>query len=69
MGETTTIRVSKNTIKILEKLRRRLGAKTLDETLRLLINQQRREILEEVFGADFGKVRPFAEEDRGESRD
>ncbi|MGB9854732.1 MAG: VapB-type antitoxin [Candidatus Bathyarchaeales archaeon] len=67
MSETTTIRVSKTTLKMLEKLRRKLGAQTLDETLRLFITQQRKQRLSQVFGADKGKIKPFTEEDRGEN--
>ncbi|MBC7130453.1 VapB-type antitoxin [Candidatus Bathyarchaeota archaeon] len=69
MGETsTTIRVSKSTLKMLERLRRKLGARTLDETIRLFIAQQRKQRLTEVFGIDKGKIKPFTEEDRGEDR-
>ena len=68
MSETTTIRVSKRTLRMLEKLRKKLGASTLDETIRLFISWQRRERLEEAFGVDKGKIKPFEEEDRGEDR-
>jgi hypothetical protein len=68
MSETTTIRVSKKTLRMLERLRQKLGASTLDETIRLFITQQRRQRLEEVFGVDKSKIKPFEEEDRGEDR-
>jgi len=68
LGETTTIRVSKSTLKMLMKLQQKLGAQTLDETIRLFIKQQRRERLNEAFGVDKGKIKPFTEEDRGENR-
>jgi predicted RNA binding protein with dsRBD fold (UPF0201 family) len=68
MSQTTTIRVSKATLKMLERLRRKLRAQTLDETIRLFIARQRRQILEETFGLDKGKIKPFSEEDRGEDR-
>jgi hypothetical protein len=67
MGETTTIRVSKTTLKMLEKLRRKLGVQTLDETIRLFIAQQRKQKLSQIFGIDKGKIKPFTEEDRGEN--
>jgi len=67
MSETTTIRVSKSTLKMLMKLQQKLGAQTLDETIRLFIKQQRRERLNEAFGIDEGKIKPFTEEDRGEN--
>jgi hypothetical protein len=69
VSEATTIRVSKTTLKMLERLRRKLGAQTLDETIRLFIAQQRKKKLEEVFGVDKGKIKPFSEEDRGENSD
>ncbi|MGC8998782.1 MAG: VapB-type antitoxin [Candidatus Bathyarchaeia archaeon] len=68
MGEATTIRVSKSTLKMLERLRRKLGTQTLDETIKLFITQQRKQRLTEVFGIDKGKIKPFREEDRGEDR-
>lgn len=68
MSETTTIRVSKGTLKMLENLRQKLQAKTLDEAIRLFITWQRIQKLEETFGVDKGKIRPFSEEDRGEDR-
>ncbi|MEM1509628.1 MAG: hypothetical protein QXY49_00755 [Thermofilaceae archaeon] len=68
MSEATTVRVSKGTLRMLENMRRRLNASTLDETIRLLIVQQRKRRLEEVFGVDKGRVKPFSEEDRGEDR-
>lgn len=68
MKETTTIRVSKNTLKMLERLRKNLGADSFNETIRLLIMQYRELRLEEAFGLDKEKVKPFSEEDRGEDR-
>jgi len=68
LGEATTIRVSKSTLKMLERLRRKLGTQTLDETIKLFITQQRKQRLTEVFGIDKGKIKPFREEDRGEDR-
>jgi hypothetical protein len=69
MGETTTIRVSKGTLRMLERLRQRLQASTLDEAIRLFIMRQRRQRLEEALGLDREKIKPFSEEDRGEDRD
>jgi hypothetical protein len=64
MSETTTIRVSKSTLKMLEKLRQKLGVQTLDENIRLFIAQQRKRRLGQIFGIDKGKINPFTEEDR-----
>jgi hypothetical protein len=68
MSETTTIRVTKNTLKMLERLRQKLRAQTLDETIQLFITQQRKQRIDETFGLDRGKIKPFSEEDRGEDR-
>lgn len=68
MSETTTIRVSKGTLKMLERLRQKLQASTFDETIRLVITRQRRQRLDEAFGVDKGKIKSFSEEDRGEDR-
>jgi len=68
MTETTTIRVTKNTLKMLERLRQKLRAQTLDETIRIFITQQRKQRIDETFGLDQGKIKPFSEEDRGEDR-
>jgi hypothetical protein len=53
---------------MLERLRQRLGASSLDETIRLFITLQRRQRLDELFGVDKGKIKSFSEEDRGEDR-
>jgi len=66
VDEAITIKVSKDMFKMLEKLRRKLQAKTLDEAIRLFITWQRIKKLEETFGVDKGKIRSFSEEDRGE---
>lgn len=68
MNETTTIRVSKNTVEILEKLRNKLKKRSLDETLRALIMRQRKMLINQAFGLDKNRIKPFTEEDRGEDR-
>jgi len=69
LNETTTIRVSKKTAETLERLREKLNAKSLDETIQALVKKQRKSILEKAFSLDQGKIKPFSEEDRGENRD
>ena len=69
MNETTTIRVSKKTAETLERLREKLNAESLDETIQALVKKQRKSILEKAFSLDQGKIKPFSEEDRGENRD
>ena len=68
MNETTSIRVSKKTVAALEKIREKLGAESLDETIQSLMKKQRKAILESSFGLDKSRVKPFEELDRGEDR-
>lgn len=68
MSESTTVRVSRDTLEMLERLRDKLGARSLDEALRGLVTRQRRMMIDEAFGLDRGRVKPFTEEDRGEGR-
>ena len=68
MGEATTIRVSKVTLGMLEGLRDRTRAPSLDHTIQLLIRSQRKAVLSEAFGLDRGRIRTFTEGDRGEDR-
>ncbi|MEM2999730.1 MAG: VapB-type antitoxin [Candidatus Bathyarchaeia archaeon] len=68
MNGTTTIRVSKETAEALEHLKEKLNAESLDETIRLLVKKQRKNILEKAFSVDRNKIKPFSEEDRGEDR-
>lgn len=69
MTETTTIRVSKQTAETLENLREKMGARSLDEAIQMLVKKQRVANLEKSFGADRGRLTPFTEADRGEDRD
>ena len=65
---STTEKVSKDTAKKLTVLQHRLHKATLDETIQTLVARHRKELIEESFGADRGKLRPFGEGDRGEDR-
>jgi len=60
--------VSKKTAETLENIREKLKAESLDETIQLLVKQQRKTILENAYGVARGKIKPFTEEDRGEDR-
>lgn len=66
--DTTTVKVSKGTARELAALQKGVHAKTLEETIRLLVVRHRRELLDEAFGADSGKAKPFTEDDRDEYR-
>jgi len=69
LSETTTIRVSKKTAEALERLRAKLNAESLDETIQSLVKKQRKSVLEKAFSLDQGRIKPFSEGDRGEDRD
>ena len=66
--ESTTVKVSKETAKKLAVLQHRLHKATLDETIQTLVARHRKELIEESFGADRGRLRTFSEGDRGEDR-
>jgi hypothetical protein len=66
--DMTTVKVSKDTARELAALQKGIYAKTLDETIRMLVVRHRRALLEEAFGVDTGKVTHFSEDDRDEDR-
>ncbi len=68
VAKSTTVRVSKNTLGMLERLREKMQVGTLDEAIRLLIRRQRKMLIDEAFGLDRRRIKPFSEEDRGEDR-
>jgi len=68
LGKVTTVRVSRETLAMLERMKEKLNAGTLDETIQKLVTQLRRTAIENVFELDKGRVQPFTEEDRGEDR-
>ena len=47
---STTVEVKRNTARILEELKRKYGAKSMDETVKLLINKAEN-IPDSMFGA------------------
>ena len=60
----TTIRVSKETARILEAEKKRMGAKSIEEVILNLLKERRKRIVEEYFGVDRGKITGFTEDDR-----
>ena len=68
MMESTTVKVSKDTARRLAVLQRRLHTETIDQTIQMLVARHRKELLEEAFGADRGRLGRFSEADRGEDR-
>ena len=65
---STTIRVSKETLNVLEQLRRKSRAKSLEDVIKMLVKERRRQLIDDAFGVDQGKISSFKEEDRGEDR-
>ena len=64
----TTIKISKETLKMLEHLRQSMNEKSLEGVIRRLILERRMEILEKIYGIDKGRITEFREEDRFEGR-
>ncbi len=68
MAADTTVKISRDTLSNLERLKEEMKARSIDETVMALIKSHRRKILAGVFGVDKGRVKPFTDEDRGEDR-
>ena len=64
---STTIKISKSTLRKLEKFKVKMGVKTFEEVILRLIDEKRRELVERFFGVDKGKISRFSEEDRLDS--
>jgi len=60
--------VSRSTLEELEALRESWEAKSIEDVIRRSLKERRQGLLEEVFGVDRDRVKPFTEEDRGEDR-
>jgi len=68
MSQSTTVKVSKDTVRRLASLQKSLHAKSMDETIGILIKRRRKELLDAAFGSDRVKSRRFTEDDRLEDR-
>jgi len=66
---TSTIRISKRTLRLLDELKEKFGAKSYEDVILKLILEYRRRIIEEYFGIDRDRITEFSEEDRGEDRE
>ena len=60
--------MSRSTLEELEALRESWEAKSIEDVIRRSLKERRQGLLEEVFGVDRDRVKPFTEEDRGEDR-
>jgi len=68
LKKSTTVKISKDTLKLLENLRDRMNARSMDEVIQKLIMEWRMKILDDIFGIDRGRITSFTEGDRGETR-
>ncbi len=68
LAGSTTVKVSKETVRRLAALQRSLQAKSMDETIEILVKRRRKEALDSAFGSDLVKSRKFKEDDRLEHR-
>ena len=64
---STTVEVKKNTARLLEELKRKYAAKSIDETVRKLISKAER-IPDSMLGAH-PQMKPFTVEDEGKFRE
>lgn len=64
LTKATTVKVSKETVRRLAALQRSLNAKSMDETIGILVRRRRKEVIDAAFGSDRMKSRKFTEEDR-----
>ena len=60
---TTTIQVSETTRQMLEMAKRKIGAKSLDETLQKVLEEQM-DAPKSMFGSLKGKMKPFTRKER-----
>ena len=67
-SDTTTIRISRSTLEMLDDLKRRRKARNYDELIRKLIRDLKERELKLHFGVDRDKLSEFTEEDRGDAR-
>jgi hypothetical protein len=66
-GAETSVRVSRDTLHELERLRRVFATRTADETIRKLIRERQTRALDRIYGIAKGKLAPFTEADRLDS--
>lgn len=64
---STTVEVKRNTAKVLEELKRKYHAKSMDETLRRLISKAEN-VPQTMFGAH-PRMKPFTRSDEAESHE
>lgn len=65
---STTIQVKRRNLMLLKMLKKRMGVKSYDEVIRLLLEEMV-DVPDDMFGVDKGRVSKFTEKDRLEDRD
>ena len=68
MSESTTVKVSKETVRRLVALQHSLHTGSMDETIGALVRRRRKDVLDAIAGTDLAKSRRFTESDRLEDR-
>lgn len=68
LPESTTVKVSKDTVRKLAALQRSLHTGSMDETIGVLVKKRRKDVLDAIAGTDRVKTRKFREEDHLEDR-
>ena len=68
LAESTTVKVSKETVRRLAALKRSLHAKSMDETIEILVRRRREGALDAASGSDRAKSRKFSDDDDLEDR-
>jgi hypothetical protein len=68
LPESTTVKVSRDTVRKLVALQRSLHTATMDETIEALVRRRRKDVLDRLAGTDAVKTRKFSEDDRLEDR-
>lgn len=64
LGESTTVKVSKETVRKLVAMQRSLHTSSMDETIEALVRKRRRDALDAIAGTDKRTSRSFRESDR-----
>jgi len=64
----TTVKVERGVAKELEKLKKKMGLKSINSVIEVLIKEHKMRKLDNVFGVDRGRISSFTEEDRLEAR-
>jgi len=68
MSVSKAFEIDEEVVTELEKLHENMGVKRVSDVVALLLKESRIRLLNEAFGIDAKRVKPFSENDRGEDR-